>query len=80
MIIVYGTRKKIKIDRDLGRMTCTNCGYDVNASLAHESCYAHFCYIPVFPYTGIRMRFCPNCGIMETLTKEEFKEIKNQPS
>ena len=77
MIYTYGTRKKIKIDKSLGVMQCTNCGNTGEIALAHEACYAHFCYIPIFFYTGYRMKLCPCCGVMEKLSKNEFKAIKN---
>lgn len=76
MLIVYGNNKKLKIDKSLGEAVCPNCGHHVELALAHESCYFHICYIPVFFYTGYRMKVCPNCGVSELLTKKQFKEIK----
>lgn len=78
MLVVYGTKRKIKIDKELGPMTCTNCGHNVNASLAHEAGYHHIYYIPIFPYLGgADIIACPNCGIMRVLDREEFLSIKN---
>ncbi len=77
MMYVYGTRKKIKKIRDLGQMTCTNCGHSINAVLAKEVGYCHFCYIPVFPYLmGYKIILCPNCGIMRKLDNEEFQSLQ----
>lgn len=74
--VIYGTRRKIKIDKSLGVQICPNCGHNVEMSLAHESGYHHVYYIPVFPYIGWKIKACPNCGIAEKLTKEEFNTIK----
>ena len=79
MIIVYGTRKKLKKIKDLGPTTCTNCGHNVMATLNKEGGYCHLCYIPVFPYTmGYKFIGCPNCGIAKKLTGAEYKELKNK--
>ena len=80
MIIVYGTRKKLKTVKQLGRMRCTNCGHEVDASLTKETGYFHICYIPVFPHFGLKFIMCPHCGIMKTLTSAEFKELKDSDS
>lgn len=77
MLIIYGDRKKVKIDKKLGYQMCTNCGYNVETALAHEACHFHVCYIPVFFYTQARFKMCPNCGIMEKYTKKEFKQLLN---
>ena len=77
MMVVYGTRKKLKNIKPLGRMRCTNCGHEVDASLAKEGGYFHICFIPVFPHLGYKMILCPCCGIMKKLTNEELKELKN---
>ena len=77
MMVVYGTRKKLKNIKPLCRMMCTNCGHEVDASLAKEGGYFHICFIPVFPHLGYKMILCPCCGIMKKLTNEEFKELKN---
>lgn len=46
------------------------------AAVAHETGCHYIVFIPVLPYSGAKMIFCPNCGIMRTLTKEEFKAKK----
>lgn len=77
MIIYYGVKKKLKQERHLGKMRCTNCGHEVEASLAKEGGYVHIFFIPVFPVlTGYKMIFCPCCGIMKKLTSAEYKEMK----
>ena len=78
MIIYYGEKKKLKHIRELGKMRCTNCGHEVEASLAKEGGYIHVFFIPVFPSLGgYKIIFCPNCGIMKKLSSEEFKNLKN---
>lgn len=77
MTVIYGTKTKVKIDKELGMMTCTNCGHEVNAAVAHEAGYHHVYYVPLFPYLGgAKMILCPCCGIMKVLSKEEFKAQK----
>lgn len=77
MMVVYGTRRKVKFVRKLGRMTCTNCGHDVEAAVAKEGGYFHIYYIPMFPAVGgLKFIACPNCGVMRTLNKQEFKSLK----
>ena len=76
MLVVYGTRRKLKIENSLGVQTCPNCRYNTEQTLAKEKCHAHIYYIPIFFYTGWRFRFCPNCGIVEVLSKSEYKTIK----
>lgn len=78
MMVIYGDYRKLKIDKDLGEMVCPNCGHRVNAALARETHKPHICYIPVFYYTGWRIKFCPNCGVMERLSKEEYNRLKNE--
>lgn len=77
MIVTYGTRKKLKNIKPLGRMRCTNCGHEVEATLTKETGYHHVCFIPVFPAFGYKIILCPCCGIMKKLTNDEFKEMKN---
>lgn len=78
MLVIYGTKKKLKVDKDLGMTTCSNCGHSVKASLAHEGGYHHIYYIPIFPYlNGAKIIACPNCGIMKVLTKDEYNTYKN---
>ena len=77
MMVVDGTKKKLKTVKKLGRMRCTNCGHDVEASLTKEAGYFDICFIPVFPHLGYKIILCPNCGIMKKLTNEEFKELKD---
>ena len=81
MIIYYGFKRKLKPVSDLGKMTCTKCGHDINASLAKEGGYFHIFFIPVFPIlTGYKMVYCPCCGISRKLTGAEYKELKkNNP-
>ncbi len=79
MIVVYGVKRKIKIVKSLGQNTCTNCGHVVETALAKEGGYCHVYYIPVFPYVGgLKFIACPNCGVMEPVSSQKFKEIKNQ--
>ena len=74
--ICYGTVKKLKIDKSLGKQICPNCKHEIKLVLAHEGGYCHICWIPVFPYSGWKVKACPVCGISEKLTKQEFKNLK----
>lgn len=78
MIIIYGNRKKLKIDRIIGNTVCPNCHHAIEETLAHEISYLHVFYIPIIPLPAPKMRLCPNCGIIEKLSKAEFKDLKNQ--
>jgi len=77
-MIYYGTRRKLKVDKSLGVKICPNCGHQTEQSLAHEACSFTIYFIPVFFYSGWRIKLCPNCGVVEKLTKAQFKEIKAQ--
>lgn len=76
MEVYYGIRRKLKIDKQLGAQECPNCGHMTEMALAHESCKVHVYFIPVWFYTGWRMKFCPNCGTAVKLKKADFKAIK----
>ena len=77
MIVYYGVKRKIKIDKKLGNITCPNCGHFVEYALAHEGGYAHVYGIPIFPVLGgWKIKLCPICGIMEKVSNDEFKRIK----
>ena len=72
-VVYYGTRRKVKVDRSLG---VQNCGHEVEMSLAHESAYFHIYWIPLVPLSGWKFKACPNCGISQKVTPEEFKALK----
>ena len=77
MIIVYGKKNSIKTVKYLGKKTCPNCGHEIEASLVKEGGYYYFEYIPVFPVlNGKKFIYCQYCGVSETLTKEQFKALK----
>lgn len=76
MFILYGTRKKIKLDKDLGRCKCPNCHHDVERSLAREKTAITVFYIPVFGWTSKKLIICPCCGDSEVLTGSRYKELK----
>lgn len=76
MVVIYGTKTKLKFDKSLGVQTCPNCGNYVELSVAHESKYAHIYHIPLMPLPGWKLKFCPNCGVAQKLTKDEFKSLK----
>ena len=78
MFILYGTRKKVKVDKDLGRSVCTNCHHETAQALAREKTAVTIFYIPVLGWTSRRMILCPCCGEARTLTSAEYKEIKNK--
>lgn len=77
MIIIYGLRKKMKIDKPLGNQVCPNCGHTVNMQLAHEYSYPHIFYIPVGYIPGIKITLCSNCGVSQVLTSAQFKQLKS---
>lgn len=77
-VIIYGTKKKIKVDKPLGVQTCPNCGHPVEMSMAHEKGYFHIYYIPLVPFVGWRVKLCPNCGIVQKYDRKEFKAILKQ--
>lgn len=79
MIVVYGTKRKVKKIKPLGVQNCPNCGHKIEAELAKEGGYFHIYYIPVFPYLGgYKFISCPCCGISKVLTGDEFKQLKNE--
>lgn len=75
-IIIYGKKRKLKIDKSLGIQTCPNCGRNIEMSLAHEKGYYHIYWIPVFPFRGWKFKACPNCGVSQKLSSAEFKALK----
>lgn len=78
MLVVYGTKKKVKRIKPIGTQVCENCGHTIDAELAREGGYHHIYYIPVFPYSGYKFILCPNCGISKKLTGAEYKELKQK--
>lgn len=76
MLIIYGVKRKLKLDKSLGTQVCPNCGHTVDIQLAREKNAAHIYYIPIIPWTGWRIKTCPNCGVVEKLTKAQYKELK----
>ena len=77
MFILYGTRKKVKMDRNLGQRVCPNCHHTTEQALAREKTALTLFYIPVFGWTSKRMVFCPCCGESRELKASEYKEMKN---
>lgn len=77
-VIIYGTKKNIKSDKNLGVQVCKNCGHRVEMALAHETGYFHIYYIPLVPIGGWKVKLCPVCGISEKLDGATFKALKKQ--
>lgn len=77
-VIVYGKKRKLKIDKNLGVQTCPNCGHQVELALAHEHGYIHIYYIPLIPFGGWKIKMCPVCGVAEKLDGATFKALKKQ--
>lgn len=77
MFILYGSRKKIKVDKSLGVSVCPNCHHAVERSLAREKTALTVFYIPVIGWTSKRLVVCPCCGDSEVLTGARYKELKN---
>ena len=75
--VVYGVKKKVKLDKSLGVQTCPNCGHSVELQLARETGYGHLYYIPLLPLPTLKMKACPNCGLAQILSSEEYKQLKN---
>ncbi len=77
MVIVYGTKKKLKIDKSLGHKMCPNCHHTTEQALAREKTAVTIFYIPIVGWVSKRMIFCPCCGESRKLTSAEYKELKN---
>lgn len=73
MVIVYGWRTNLKKEKQLGKEHCTNCSHDEEMFLAKEIFKTHIFGIPVFKKTKRRFVMCSNCGIVEELSKEDYK-------
>lgn len=79
MIIVYGWQTDVKKEKNLGNSRCTNCNHDEEQFLAKEVYKFKLFGIPVIRKTKRRFIMCNNCGILEELEKEEYKErLKEQ--
>ena len=77
MYIVYGTRKKLKIDKSLGHQVCPNCHHEVERALAREKTSITLFYIPTIGWTSKKFILCPCCGDSQILNGAEYKELKN---
>lgn len=74
--IVYGVKRKVKIDKSLGVQVCPNCGHNVELSLGRETKAGHIYYIPLLPLPSLKIKACPNCGLAQVLSNEEYKQLK----
>lgn len=77
MVIIYGSKKKLKLDKELGRCVCPNCHHQVERSLAREKTYITLFYLPILGWTSKKFILCPCCGDSEVLTGAKYKELKN---
>jgi predicted RNA-binding Zn-ribbon protein involved in translation (DUF1610 family) len=77
MFILYGTRKKLKIDKSLGNQTCPNCHHTLERALAREKTAITLFYIPIIGWTSKKFILCPCCGDSQILSGAEYKELKN---
>jgi len=75
MVIVYGYKTKLKVQKNLGVDICPNCGYSTEKVLAKEKRQFTVFYIPIFSQTLRKGLICPNCGMYKTLSSAEFKEM-----
>lgn len=75
--VVYGVRRKVKIDKSLGVQACPNCGHTVELSLARETKMGHIYYIPLLPLPSLKIKACPNCGLAQIISNDEYKQLKN---
>ena len=76
MVVVYGSRRYLKLDGSLGQSVCTNCGYTTEKTLGREMFSMHIFYIPIFRRTSRRVVICPTCGMERQLTSAEYKQLK----
>ncbi|MBP5197437.1 MAG: zinc-ribbon domain-containing protein [Lachnospiraceae bacterium] len=76
MIIIYGTRTKLKIDKKIGVRKCENCHHTVEQALAREKLSFTLFYIPFLILTKRRMILCPCCGEAKSMSYEEYKQMK----
>ena len=60
MVIIYGSKKKLKLDKDLGRCVCPNCHHQVERTLAREKTYVTLFYIPVLGWTSKKFLLVPS--------------------
>lgn len=74
MLVIYGWKSKLKVDKQLGNKHCPNCNHDEEMSLARDIFKIHIFGIPVFKMVKKRMVMCNNCGIAEELSKYEYKQ------
>ena len=73
MVIVYGWRTNVKKEKQLGREHCLNCNHEEDMFLAKEIFKLHIFGIPIFKKTSRRFVMCNNCGIVEELSKTDYK-------
>lgn len=78
MVIVYGYKTDVKNEKDLGEQKCPNCNHVAQMYLSKEQFKATLFYIPIFKKTNRRIVLCENCGIVEELSKEEYKSRLNE--
>ena len=78
MFIIAGSRKSVKVDKNLGRSICPNCHHETEQALGREKTAATVFYIPILGWTTKRMILCPCCGEARSLSRAEYKEIKNR--
>ena len=77
MVIIYGLKKKIKVEKNLGYGVCPRCHHNVERSLGKEKTYPTLYHIPIFVWTSKHVVLCPCCGDSELLTSAQYKQIKN---
>lgn len=75
MVIVYGYRNKLKVQKNLGASICPNCGYNTEKVLAKEKRQFTLFYLPIFSQTVRKGLVCPNCGMYKTLDNSEFRQM-----
>ncbi len=77
MVILYGWKVYVKKEKELGTKQCENCKHNEKMYLAREIFRIHIFGIPVFKKTKRRFVMCDNCGIVEELSKEDYKARLN---
>lgn len=78
MIIMYGYRIKFLRDGGMGVQVCRNCGHRVQHTLCRQINQGTLFTLPIISFTKSRGVMCENCGELQPMNRQEYKEAKNQ--
>lgn len=78
-VIFYSYGNKIKKEAQLSEHACPNCGYTAPHALVKEK-YGLKIWgiIPLFSKTIDMGDMCEKCGLIKTMTKDEYNEALKQ--